>query len=125
MKTMAPLRKTLSLHLPITLTADEILASVVSRLNLHEEGASLLRLTTPGGHPFSASSTLADLTRPEAPRSFVELEIRLAVLGGKGGFGSMLRAQGGKMSARKGEENNDSCRDLNGRRLSTVKEAKA
>lgn len=38
----------------------------------------------------------------------------------------MLRAQGGKMSSRKGqEENTDSCRDLNGRRLSTVKEAKA
>ena len=42
--------------------------------------------------------------------------------GGKGGFGSQLRAAGGRMSSRK-TGNNASCRDLNGRRLSTVKEA--
>ena len=38
----------------------------------------------------------------------------------------MLRAAGGKMSskARKDQENTDSCRDLNGRRLSVMKEAK-
>jgi len=42
--------------------------------------------------------------------------------GGKGGFGSQLRAAGGRMSSRK-TGNNVSCRDLNGRRLSTVKEA--
>lgn len=51
----------------------------------------------------------------------------MGIRGGKGGFGSMLRAQGGKMSAgrrKNGEENNDSCRDLNGRRLSTMKQAK-
>jgi hypothetical protein len=44
------------------------------------------------------------------------------LLGGKGGFGSQLRAAGGRMSSRK-TGNNASCRDLNGRRLSTVKEA--
>jgi len=44
------------------------------------------------------------------------------MLGGKGGFGSQLRAAGGRMSSRK-TGNNASCRDLNGRRLSTVKEA--
>lgn len=44
------------------------------------------------------------------------------VLGGKGGFGSQLRAAGGRMSSQK-TGNNDSCRDLSGRRLSTVKEA--
>ncbi|KAK4694574.1 replication stress response regulator SDE2, partial [Phenoliferia sp. Uapishka_3] len=50
--------------------------------------------------------------------------IRLAVKlpGGKGGFASQLRAQGGRMSSNKAT-NNDSCRDLNGRRLSTIKEA--
>jgi len=45
------------------------------------------------------------------------------LLGGKGGFGSQLRAAGGRMSSQR-TGNNDSCRDLNGRRLSTVKEAK-
>ncbi|KAL8293180.1 hypothetical protein RQP46_000874 [Phenoliferia psychrophenolica] len=52
------------------------------------------------------------------------LVVRLAVRlpGGKGGFASQLRAQGGRMSSNKAT-NNDSCRDLNGRRLSTIKEA--
>lgn len=52
------------------------------------------------------------------------LHLRLAVklVGGKGGFASQLRAQGGRMSSNKAT-NNDSCRDLNGRRLSTIKEA--
>ncbi|KAG4303828.1 hypothetical protein PORY_002757 [Pneumocystis oryctolagi] len=49
------------------------------------------------------------------------------VLGGKGGFGSQLRAAGGRMSSRKKrgqEENKLSCRDLNGRRIRAIKEAK-
>ncbi|KAG8920219.1 hypothetical protein FRC01_000870 [Tulasnella sp. 417] len=45
------------------------------------------------------------------------------LVGGEGGFGSQLRAAGRRMSSQK-TSNNDSCRDLNGRRLSTVKEAK-
>ncbi|KAF9243551.1 telomere stability and silencing-domain-containing protein [Melanogaster broomeanus] len=40
-----------------------------------------------------------------------------------GGFGSQLRAAGGRMSSQK-TNNNDSCRDLSGRRLSTIKTAK-
>ncbi|KTW30580.1 hypothetical protein T552_00297 [Pneumocystis carinii B80] len=50
------------------------------------------------------------------------------VFGGKGGFGSQLRAAGGRMSSRKKrgeEENKSSCRDLNGRRIRTINEAKA
>ncbi|WBW71105.1 intron-specific pre-mRNA splicing-ubiquitin fusion protein Sde2 [Schizosaccharomyces osmophilus] len=47
------------------------------------------------------------------------------VLGGKGGFGSQLRAAGGRMSKKRNEqENQDSCRDLDGNRLGTVREAK-
>jgi len=53
----------------------------------------------------------------------VTLRLTCRVLGGKGGFGSQLRAAGGRMSSQK-TGNNDSCRDLNGRRLSTLKEAK-
>ncbi|GAA99643.1 uncharacterized protein L969DRAFT_94092 [Mixia osmundae IAM 14324] len=53
------------------------------------------------------------------------LRVRLAVRlpGGKGGFGSQLRAAGGRMNSGK-KSSNDACRDLNGRRLSTIKEAK-
>eukprot|EP00842_Homolaphlyctis_polyrhiza_P003946 jgi/Hompol1/4552/HPOL_000108-RA len=46
------------------------------------------------------------------------------LLGGKGGFGSQLRAQGGRMNKNK-PTSNDSCRDLSGRRIKTVNEAKA
>ncbi|KAF7305070.1 Sde2-N-Ubi domain-containing protein [Mycena kentingensis (nom. inval.)] len=53
----------------------------------------------------------------------VSLRLTPRVLGGKGGFGSQLRAAGGRMSSNK-TSNNDSCRDLSGRRLSSIKEAK-
>jgi hypothetical protein len=52
----------------------------------------------------------------------VELEVAVRVRGGKGGFGSQLRAAGGRMSTGKAT-NVDACRDLSGRRLSTIKEA--
>ncbi|WFD20933.1 hypothetical protein MCAP1_003188 [Malassezia caprae] len=45
-------------------------------------------------------------------------------MGGKGGFGNMLRAQGGRMSARGKHESQDSYRDLDGRRLGSINEAK-
>jgi len=53
----------------------------------------------------------------------VSFRLSPRILGGKGGFGSQLRAAGGRMSSQK-TNNNDSCRDLSGRRLSTIKEAK-
>ncbi|CAG8528071.1 5202_t:CDS:1 [Acaulospora morrowiae] len=54
---------------------------------------------------------------------FTTLNLKLRLFGGKGGFGSMLRAQGGKMASQK-TTNFEACRDLNGRRLRTVNEAK-
>lgn len=56
------------------------------------------------------------------------LAVRLSVplCGGKGGFGSQLRAAGGRMSSRKKrQDDNGSSRNLDGRRLRTVNEAKA
>jgi hypothetical protein len=55
--------------------------------------------------------------------SLLSLRLTPRLRGGKGGFGSQLRAAGGRMSSQK-TSNNDSCRDLSGRRLSTIKEAK-
>ncbi|OSX58988.1 hypothetical protein POSPLADRAFT_1041208 [Postia placenta MAD-698-R-SB12] len=63
----------------------------------------------------------ADSANNGAPLVSLRLVPRLR--GGKGGFGSQLRAAGGRMSSQK-TSNNDSCRDLSGRRLSTIKEAK-
>jgi hypothetical protein len=48
--------------------------------------------------------------------------------GGKGGFGSQLRAAGGRMSSKRKRnqgDNNSSSRNLDGRRLRTVAEAKS
>lgn len=58
------------------------------------------------------------------------LPVRLSVplCGGKGGFGSQLRAAGGRMSSKRKRnqgDNNSSSRNLDGRRLRTVNEAKA
>ncbi|KPV73173.1 uncharacterized protein RHOBADRAFT_55384 [Rhodotorula graminis WP1] len=73
--------------------------------------------------PRSPSSTLAHLDGATTPTSFVALRLTPRLAGGKGGFASQLRAQGGRMSSNKAQ-NTDSCRGLDGRRLSTLKEAK-
>ncbi|USP81103.1 hypothetical protein yc1106_08377 [Curvularia clavata] len=59
--------------------------------------------------------------------TFLSLRLTVPLCGGKGGFGSILRAQGGRMSSRKKKqgETNGSSRNLDGRRLRTVTEAKA
>ncbi|KPM37220.1 hypothetical protein AK830_g9370 [Neonectria ditissima] len=58
---------------------------------------------------------------------FLSLRLALPLCGGKGGFGSQLRAAGGRMSSRKkkNQEDHGSSRNLDGRRLRTVNEAKA
>lgn len=50
--------------------------------------------------------------------------VKLRLLGGKGGFGSQLRAQGNKMSSKKRAGNYESCRSLNGQRLRVQKQTK-
>ncbi|KZF19975.1 hypothetical protein L228DRAFT_250392 [Xylona heveae TC161] len=59
---------------------------------------------------------------------FLPLRLSVPLCGGKGGFGSQLRAAGGRMSSRRKKnqgEDNGSNRNLDGRRLRTVNEAKA
>ncbi|PVG04249.1 hypothetical protein CPB86DRAFT_778511 [Serendipita vermifera] len=77
---------------------------------------------TPTSQPLaSVETTLSQLCNDD--QSLVSFRLIPSVRGGKGGFGSQLRAAGGRMSSKK-TSNNDSCRDLSGRKLSTVKEAK-
>jgi hypothetical protein len=52
------------------------------------------------------------------------VQVRLRLPGGKGGFGSQLRAQGNKMSSKKRAGNYEACRDLSGQRLRSQKQAK-
>lgn len=58
---------------------------------------------------------------------FLSLRLAVPLCGGKGGFGSQLRAAGGRMSSKKkkNQEDHGSSRNLDGRRLRTVNEAKA
>ena len=85
--------------------------------------ASSLAFSTHSGYVPPAQSLVSELKSGQSSDGLVTLRLSPRLLGGKGGFGSQLRAAGGRMSSQK-TNNNDSCRDLTGRRLSTIKEAK-
>ncbi|KAM0789815.1 hypothetical protein ACM66B_006666 [Microbotryomycetes sp. NB124-2] len=116
--TFAPF-PTVSMQLPSS-TPLSALSYILSPLcPPHQQSLSLVnntRISTTSTQPLSS---LRDHVSASSPL-FVRLSVKLP--GGKGGFASQLRAQGGRMSSNKAS-NNDSCRDLNGRRLSTIKEA--
>ncbi|WVR09204.1 hypothetical protein IAU60_006266 [Kwoniella sp. DSM 27419] len=78
-------------------------------------------LRTRSSGPLPPSTSLSSLVNVAAGLP-IELQAVPRLLGGKGGFGSQLRAAGGRMSTAKAT-NVDSCRDLSGRRLGTIKEA--
>ncbi|TFY62740.1 hypothetical protein EVG20_g6595 [Dentipellis fragilis] len=84
-----------------------------------------LRLTPVSGRLPEPDAPLSSIYEEHDDTTLALISLRLAprMRGGKGGFGSQLRAAGGRMSSQK-TSNNDSCRDLSGRRLSTIKEAK-
>ncbi|PGG98047.1 hypothetical protein GX51_07021 [Blastomyces parvus] len=129
-----PLPPTLSFALPSTATIADVADNISSRLpsSLKDVSARLLLTTTNNKQllPYSSESiaTLLDVVQTSSQSTFIPLRLSARLCGGKGGFGSQLRAAGGRMSSRrKGnqEENNGSNRNLDGRRLRTVKEAKA
>ena len=115
-----PHPRTLSLALPSS-TPISSLASLLAPYC--PPAAQVLALSSGKPLPRSPSSTLATLRPDAAATSFVALRLTPRLPGGKGGFASQLRAQGGRMSSNKAQ-NTDSCRGLDGRRLSTLKEAK-
>ncbi|KAI8588202.1 telomere stability and silencing-domain-containing protein [Geranomyces variabilis] len=81
------------------------------------------RLTSHTGALLPPTHPLTHATNDANPHPLM-LTLTPRLRGGKGGFGSMLRAQGGKMASQK-TTNFDSCRDLAGRRLKTVNDARA
>lgn len=113
-----------NLNIPLTPTTQisAIYSELQARLALPEHNAFILtttsgRLLHPSSHDPISSLVSCDL---------LTLRLSHPLCGGKGGFGSQLRAAGGRMSSRKkSQENSDSCRNLDGRRMRTVKEAKA
>ncbi|KAI0749870.1 telomere stability and silencing-domain-containing protein [Daedaleopsis nitida] len=124
--TFAPF-STLALSVPLESSfADlyELLADRYPSLPLHSEAADLVLTPTSGPVPAPETSISTFLDdQDDNAHSLLTLRLVPRLRGGKGGFGSQLRAAGGRMSSQK-TSNNDSCRDLSGRRLSTIKEAK-
>ena len=106
-----------SLHLPPSTP----LSAILSHYNLSPKDAYL---RTVSSSPLSPNARINSLKRRSKDSSGhpITLQVCARIRGGNGGFGTQLRAAGGRMSAKAGT-NYDSCRDLSGRRLGTLKEA--
>ncbi|KIV83748.1 hypothetical protein PV11_05743 [Exophiala sideris] len=126
---------TLCLPFPATSSAAELLDSIASLLPRSQLRTTRFILTTTSNRSIYAcpSTTVADLVQGSAYQqcadvSILPLRLSVPLVGGKGGFGSQLRAAGGRMSSRKKRQNAElatgSARNLDGRRLRTITEAK-
>lgn len=108
------------------------LLDVVGKLlpaNAAEDAILLLRngrILSPSAK--ALASIVEPTSRKQASTDFVQITLSVRLRGGKGGFGSQLRAAGGRMSSRKRKQNAElatgSARNLDGRRLRTITEAK-
>ncbi|KAF2090344.1 hypothetical protein K490DRAFT_63223 [Saccharata proteae CBS 121410] len=115
---------TLSLPLPASSTVSDFtealsqrIPAINNRLLLTTTSNKLLQLQ-------SETPLASLLSSPDD--AFLPLRLSAPLCGGKGGFGSQLRAAGGRMRKKRGQgENHGSSRNLDGRRLRTVNEAKA
>lgn len=117
---------TLSLPLPASTSISDLRESVNQRLPSPYER---LIITTTSNKQLStcSSAPISDLLS-DSEDEFLSLRLSVPICGGKGGFGSQLRAAGGRMSSKRKRhqgESNGSSRNLDGRRLRTVTEAKA
>ncbi len=120
------LPSTLALHLPAATSISQLQEYIHERIPQHN---SRLILTTISNKqlPTSSSSSISELLA-SSQDDFLSLRLAVPLCGGKGGFGSQLRAAGGRMSSKRKRnqgEDNGSSRNLDGRRLRTVNEAKA
>ncbi len=61
---------------------------------------------------------------PSCAAAVESVHVRLRLLGGKGGFGSQLRAQGNRMGSKKRAGGYEACRDLSGRRIRSINQAR-
>jgi hypothetical protein len=127
------LPSTLSFTLQSTSSISDLTEKVASYLPSSLSLQSLVLTTTNNKQVVSSADALQSLlsTRDGDSGASTLLPLRLSVplCGGKGGFGSQLRAAGGRMAGRgkrnQGDNSNSSSRNLDGRRLRTVNEAKA
>ena len=59
----------------------------------------------------------------QANHGTAEVTLMFGLKGGKGGFGSQLKAQGAKMSSKKRSGDYSACRDLSGRKIREAEQA--
>ena len=117
--------RTLNFALPVAATILEALGRIHNAL---PPSSSSLVLTTHLNRVVKPSTASVATLLLHKDDDFVQLRLSGGLRGGKGGFGSQLRAAGGRMSSKRKKaqgENNGSNRNLEGRRLRTVNEAKA
>ncbi|KAJ5532876.1 hypothetical protein N7513_000774 [Penicillium frequentans] len=125
------LPSTVSFSLPSTSSISDLTEKVASYLPSTLSLQSLILTTTNNKQITPSADSLQSLiVRDGASVVSNLLPVRLSVpmCGGKGGFGSQLRAAGGRMSSKRKRnqgDNNSSSRNLDGRRLRTVAEAKS
>ncbi|MCJ1476547.1 hypothetical protein MMC13_005213 [Lambiella insularis] len=120
------LPSTLSLPVSASTSVSDLTSQLTARL---PQINSRLILTTTSNKEISSTSSLPISSLLPSPNdTIIPLRLSAPLCGGKGGFGSQLRAAGGRMSSKRKRnqgENNGSNRNLDGRRIRTVNEAKA
>ncbi|SMR51609.1 unnamed protein product [Zymoseptoria tritici ST99CH_3D1] len=120
------LPRTLSLPTKASSSIGDVYTSVLDRLPHLDDS---LIISTVSNKQLSPSNDAPITTLlSSSDDSLLSLRLSRRLCGGKGGFGSQLRAAGGRMSSRKNRDRNQnpngSNRNLDGRRLRTVDEAK-
>lgn len=123
---------TVSFPLPSTTSISDLTEKVASYLPSSLPLQSLVLTTTNNKQVLPSTDQLQSLLiardGSSDPTTILPLRLSVPSCGGKGGFGSQLRAAGGRMSSKRKRnqgDNNSSSRNLDGRRLRTVNEAKA
>ncbi|EAW06893.1 telomere maintenance SDE2 family protein [Aspergillus clavatus NRRL 1] len=114
--TITDLTDRVSTYLPSSIPLQSLVLTTTNNKQLVPSSESLLSLLVAPNGEITTASTL------------LPLRLAVPVCGGKGGFGSQLRAAGGRMSSKRKRnqgDDNGSSRNLDGRRIRTVNEAKA
>ncbi|RAL03784.1 telomere maintenance SDE2 family protein [Aspergillus ibericus CBS 121593] len=118
------LPSTLSFSLPSSSSVADLTEKITSYLPHTLPLESLILTTTNNKQLLPSSESLSSYL----DGTILPLRLSVPLCGGKGGFGSQLRAAGGRMSSKRKRnqgDDNGSSRNLDGRRLRTVNEAKA
>lgn len=120
------LPRTLNIPVLANTRVCDVLRAIYARLPQNVD-SSLVISTTSNKLLRASDEAPVSTLLPDNTVTFLPLRISARLCGGKGGFGSQLRAAGGRMSSKKNrdrQDQNGSNRNLDGRRLRTVDEAK-